>query len=96
MQKEMEIPYSQQSILNGQERVFYNKVILYWFAFQVFIYLLYMPILKNERCNKNSRLFPASGELNWCKSVFMGYLFPKICNGVDSKWFDLEAEYKSL
>ena len=26
----------------------------------------------------------------------MGYLFPNICSGVDSKWFDLEAEHKSL
>lgn len=29
-------------------------------------------------------------------NIFMGYLFPNICNGVDSKLFDLEAEYKSL
>ena len=68
---------------------------MYWFAFQVFIYLFYVPFLKNEKCNKDSWLFPASG--SWIDmSLFMGYLFPNICNEVDSKWFDLEAEYKSL
>lgn len=95
MHKEREILYLWQPILNGHERVSHNKVILYWFAFWVFIYLLYLPFLKNEKCNKNSWLFPASR--SWIDmSVFMGSLFPNICNGVDSKWFDLEAEYKSL
>ena len=69
---------------------------MYWFAFQVFIYLLYVPFLKNEKSNKNSWLFPGSREQDRCRNVFMGYLFPNICSGVDSKWFDLEAEHKSL
>lgn len=69
---------------------------MYWFSFQVFIYLLYVPFLKNEKSNKNSWLFPGSREQDRCRSVFMGYLFPNICNGVDSKWLDIEAEHKSL
>lgn len=58
------------------------------------IYLLYVLFLKNEKCNQNSWLFPATGKLDRC--VFMGYLFPNICSRVDSKLFDLETEYKSL
>lgn len=61
----------------------------------LFIYLFYVPFLKNEKCNKDSWLFPASG--SWIDmSLFMGYLFPNIYNEVDYKCFDLEAEYKSL
>jgi hypothetical protein len=55
-----------------------------------------VPFLKNEKHNTNSWLFPASGELDGCKSVFMACLFPNICSGVDSNDLTLEAEYKSL
>lgn len=51
----------------------------------LFIYLFIMSFLENVKHNKNSWLFPASGEPDRCESVFMGYLFFNICNGVDPK-----------
>lgn len=49
----------------------------------LFICLLYVPFIKNEKYNKKSLLFFTSEELGRCK--FMVYLFLNTCNEFDSK-----------